>query len=132
MDVNNQICPCGSGSSYIDCCERIHNNINLANNALELMRSRYVAFVYQNGDFLELSHHPSTRFNFSKRKTMKWAKSVNWLKLEIISFSELTEVNATVLFKAFYIEKGKIEFIYEHSTFTKDLGHWTYVNYLSI
>ena len=132
MGVNCQICTCGSGSIYTDCCGRIHIDINSANNALELMRSRYVAFVYQNGDFLEISHHPSTRSNFSKRKTMKWAKSVEWLKLEIISFSELTKVNATVLFKAFYIEKGKIEFIYEHSTFSKDLGYWTYVDYLPI
>ena len=132
MVVDNQICPCGTGIIYKGCCGRIHNNIYLANNALELMRSRYVAFVYQNGDFLELSHHASTKSNFSKRKTMKWAKSVNWLKLEIISFSELTEVNATVLFKAFYIEKGKLEFFYEHSTFSKDLGYWTYVDYLPI
>ncbi len=100
MGVNCQICTCGSGSIYTDCCGRIHIDINSANNALELMRARYVAFVYQYGDFLEISHHPSTRSNFSKRKT--------------------------------YIEKGKIEFIYEHSTFSKDLGYWTYVDYLPI
>jgi len=132
MSINYQICPCESGSIYTDCCGRIHIDINSANNALELMRSRYVAFVYQNGDFLEISHHPSTRSNFSKRKTMKWAKSVEWLKLEIVSFSELNEISANVLFKAYYIENSKIEFIYEHSTFSKDLGFWTYVDYLPI
>jgi SEC-C motif-containing protein len=63
---------------------------------------------------------------------MKWAKSVEWLKLEIVSFSELNEMSANVLFKAYYIENSKIEFIYEHSTFSKDLGFWTYVDYLPI
>jgi uncharacterized protein YchJ len=37
MVVDNQICPCGTGSIYKGCCGRIHNNIYLANNALELI-----------------------------------------------------------------------------------------------
>ena len=68
MYPNNEICPCGIDELYTNCCGRIHTNIHLAKNALELMRSRYVAFVYQNGDFLVESHHPLTRSNFSKRK----------------------------------------------------------------
>jgi SEC-C motif domain protein len=128
----DEICPCCLDELYTSCCGRIHSNIHLAKNALELMRSRYVAFVYQNGDFLEDSHHPLTRSNFSKRKTMQWAKSVQWLKLEIISFNELDLLNATVSFKAYFIENFKIDCIYEHSRFTKDLGYWTYMDYLSI
>ena len=62
---------------------------------------------------------------------MQWAKSVQWLKLEIISFNELDLLNATVLFKAYFIENFKIDYIYEHSRFTKELGYWTYIDFIT-
>ena len=52
--------------------------------AQQLMRSRYSAFVLANGDYLMETHHSSTRPIKEKKAIVKWAKSVQWIKLEIV------------------------------------------------
>lgn len=90
------------------------------------MRSRYSAFVLANIDYLQKSHHSSTRpSNKEKKEISHWTKSVDWLKLEVLNSTE-----NTVEFKAYFIENGEIEIIYEKSYFTKESSHWTYLKAL--
>ncbi len=130
--MNNQLCPCGNSKTYENCCEIIHQDISKASTAEELMRSRYSAFAKANGDYLYLSHHSSTRPN-SYKKTEKWAKSVQWIKLEIQKSTKGTqnENEGTVEFTAYFMENGKIDTIQEHSTFEKENGHWVYLDRLN-
>ena len=65
---------------------------------------RYSAFVFANIDYLQKSHHSSTRpSKKEKREIESWAKSVNWLKLEV-----LNSTKTTVEFKAYFMENGSI------------------------
>jgi SEC-C motif-containing protein len=116
-------CPCNPNKKYSDCCKKAHQNINSVTSAEVLMRSRYSAFVLANIEYLQKSHHSTTRpSKQEKREIEKWTKSVNWLKLEI-----LNSTNDTVAFKAFFMENGSINVIQENSNFSKENGNWAYL-----
>jgi len=124
-------CNCGSGNDYNLCCGIAHNNILDVRTAEQLMRSRYMAFCMANGDYLHKSHHSTTRTNskLERKEIVKWAKSVSWVKLEIISTQAGLENDnfGTVEFKAYYLENGISGIIHEKSTFEKENGYWVYV-----
>ena len=57
-------CPCGSGTPYDACCGPLHAQARLAETPLELMRSRYSAFVVGGrvgAEHLFRTWHPRTR-----------------------------------------------------------------------
>ena len=96
------------------------------------MRSRYSAFTLANVDYLNLSWSSKTRDNSAKaKKELKnWAKSVTWVKLEVINSNKGLEndTTGTVEFKAFFYENGKLDCIQENSFFEKEHNHWVYVD----
>jgi SEC-C motif-containing protein len=93
------------------------------------MRSRYSAFVLANGDYLMASHHSKTRKISEKTAIVKWAKSVNWIKLDILETTKGLEndTKGTVTFNAYFYERGKVEVIHEKSAFLKESNHWKYL-----
>ena len=125
-------CFCGSDKDYSQCCGPIHDNIFNAKTSEQLMRSRYSAFCLADGEYLHKSHHSSTRAKSKNeiREIAEWAKSVIWMKLEIVDTSEGLEKDdfGIVEFKAYYLESGKSNVIHEKSTFRKENGHWVYVD----
>lgn len=127
--MNTSTCFCGSALEYSLCCGKVHTNINAAKTAEQLMRSRYSAFVLANGAYLMQSHHSSTRPLKDKKAIIIWAKSVTWVKLEIIGKTKGSEHDeeGTVTFNAYYYENGKLEVIHEKSVFKKENTHWTYL-----
>lgn len=131
--MNTMQCPCNPTIEYTNCCQKAHQNINLAISAENLMRSRYSAFVLGNIDYLQKSHHSNTRPNKKEKKEiLKWSKSVQWVKLEVLKTYKGTSIDTVgnVEFKAFFIEDGKIEVIHENSLFYKENQHWVYVEAL--
>ena len=124
-------CHCGSSIEYNVCCEIAHKNIFDVKTAEQLMRSRYSAFCLADGDYLHKSHHSTTRpkSKSERKEIVTWAKSVVWVKLEIIDTSKGLENDdfGTVEFKAYYLENGVPGIIHEKSTFEKENGHWVYV-----
>lgn len=123
------MCHCGRDNDYSECCELIHNGVAKAITAEDLMRSRYSAFATHKGDYLSKSHHKDYRFTKKQIKdTIKWAKSVEWLKLEVIRTEKGTEKDAfgIVEFNAFFMEQGTIQCLHEVSTFVKEDGVWYY------
>lgn len=123
-------CPCSIEKKYSDCCKKAHQNIGSVSSAEALMRSRYSAFVLANIEYLQKSHHSKTRpLKKEKRDIEKWAKSVKWLKLEVLNTTKGTanDSTGTVEFKAFFMENGEINVIHENSKFVKENNHWVYV-----
>lgn len=122
-------CPCGSGNSYATCCGAIIEGRQAAPTAERLMRSRYTAFTLANGDYLMKSWDPQTRDLEEQVSLEQWARSVNWIKLQIFNTEAGTEEDetGTVSFRAWYREKGKLRQIAEKSFFQKINGTWIYV-----
>ena len=48
----NELCPCGSGKKYAECCEPIIKGTVKAPTAEALMRARYTSYVKQEIDFI--------------------------------------------------------------------------------
>jgi len=124
-------CYCGNNKSYKTCCEVFHFNNGKTETAEQLMRSRYSAFVLANGDYLMQTHHISTRLISEKKAIVKWAKSVEWIKLEILNTTEGLNNNedGTVLFNAYFYDNGSIDVIHENSAFIKENNKWYYLGY---
>ena len=121
--IENENCPCGSDLGYVTCCEPLIKGDRKAQSALELMKSRYSAYVTCEIDYIIESTTLSERHFYSKKDILKWAKESTWLKLEIIDYS----VN-TVEFKAYYHNsKGKLEIHHEFSTFLLENDTWYFV-----
>ncbi|WP_396602695.1 YchJ family protein [Algibacter sp. R77976] len=122
-------CYCGSLIPYSNCCEKAHKNRAEAKTAEQLMRSRYSAFVLANGDYLMDSHHDSTRPTQEKKAIVKWAKSVEWIKLEVLETYKgiVSDTEGTVTFNAYFYENGKVDIIHEKSAFVKENGNWFYL-----
>lgn len=116
-------CPCNPTIKYSDCCQKAHQNIHSVTSAEALMRSRYSAFVLADIDFLQKSHHSSTRpSKKEKKEILAWTKSVNWIKLEVLNTTE-----TTVEFNAYFMENGNIDVIHENSVFCMENDHWVYL-----
>lgn len=126
----NTNCPCNSLKPATECCLPIIKGTKQAITAEELMRSRYTAFTLGNSDYLMISHHSSTRPIKDKKNIEKWAKSVQWLNLNIISTDKgsSNHINGYVEFKATYLENGQIQQIHENSLFEREKGLWVYVS----
>ncbi len=71
-------CPCGSGLDYAQCCRLLHHG-KPASSPEALMRSRYSAFVRDDGDYVRASWHPDTR---PAELTLEGGDQ--WLGLEIV------------------------------------------------
>jgi SEC-C motif-containing protein len=124
-------CNCGSGKTYVACCGVAHQDITAVITAEQLMRSRYTAFTLVKGGYLMESHHISTRPVSEKEEIVAWAKSVEWIELKVVSTSKglATDTEGTVAFKAYFKEKGNLNFIEENSRFVKENGVWYYLGF---
>lgn len=125
-----QLCPCGSQNTYSQCCGAIIEGRISAPTAERLMRSRYTAFTKADVDYLMKSWHSSTRPLSDKVDIKRWAKSVKWVKLEILQKEKGEEADNTgmVTFRALFMEGGKVDQIKEESIFEKENGEWVYVS----
>lgn len=124
------LCPCGSGQVFANCCEAIISGKKDALTAQELMRSRYTAFTQANVTYLMRSHSVKTRPIKQRKSIEKWAKSVTWMGLSILQ-TQSGEANneiGYVEFKALYLENGKPQQIHEKSLFQRENGKWVYVS----
>ncbi|MDX1364843.1 MAG: YchJ family metal-binding protein [Arenibacter latericius] len=122
-------CPCGTQMPYSDCCEIAHKKISAVTTAEQLMRSRYTAFVLANGDYLMESHHKSSRPIKEKNSIITWAKSVSWIRLEVLETTKgrKNDTKGTVTFNAYFFENGQVDVIHEKSNFIKENGIWQYL-----
>lgn len=122
-------CYCGNNTTYQNCCEVYHKNGGKTETAQQLMRSRYSAFVLANGDYLMETHHSNTRQVKEKKAVVKWAKSVQWIKLEVLETTKGLEndTEGSVTFNAYFYENGKVDVIHEKSTFKKENNNWKYL-----
>ena len=122
--MTNTKCHCCSSKSFATCCEPLLNGTKIAATAIDLMRSRYSAYVMQHVDYLIATTHSSERKNYDREELLKWASSATWLQLQIIDFIE-----NTVEFKAYFLDDHNQKQIHhELSTFIFENGSWFYID----
>lgn len=117
-------CYCGSGNSFANCCEPYIKGLKKAPTAEVLMRSRYSAYAVHAADYLWVTTALAERRHHSKAAILEWAKSNQWIKLEILKSTE-----NTVEFKAYYLDyRLNAQVHHEKSTFIKERENWYYLD----
>lgn len=109
-------CPCGSDTTFSDCCQPIISG-GQAPTPEALMRSRYSAYALSEWDYLLESWHPETR------PAELSPADIDWLGLTIVSTS-----GETVEFVAAFRQGAKIMILHETSRFALVDNQWRYVD----
>ena len=112
-------CYCDSGKDFSTCCEPLLLGKKEAGSALELMRSRFTAYVLKNGDYIYKTCSDKLK-NIEDIEAMNKDKT-QWLSLKVQGFSE-----NTVSFMAYYKENNKVRVMKEDSSFVIEDGKFRY------
>lgn len=116
-------CPCGSGKTLDQCCGPIMDGSRRAADAVELMRSRYTAYVLGNDIWLRRSWAPENC------PTTILEPGIVWLGLRVLADACLDQTHATVEFVARGRYKNTGAFrMHEVSRFEKREQGWIYVD----
>lgn len=124
------VCRCGSDLSYETCCKPYHQGSRSPENALKLMKSRYVAYALNLPEYIIRTTHPaSPQYQANvfawKRSITKFSQSQVFQKLEVVDFIEHGSFS-TVVFIA-HLASGHTDNTFcERSYFEKLKGHWLY------
>lgn len=120
------LCPCQSELSYAQCCRPFHDG-KTAPTALQLMRSRYSAYVQRDAAYLHKTWHQSTRPSL---KQLRQPEPVEWLGLTIIRTEGGTESDSSGLveFIAHFSAQGSTQQLHETSRFSREKGKWYYLD----
>lgn len=124
-------CPCSCGKTYENCCKIFHDGL-IPSNALQLMRSRYSAYVYLKPDYIIKTTHPDNP-NFRqdiqtwRSEILLFCKNTHFQDLKIIEFID-GKIEAYVTFIAYLSQSGENASFVEKSHFEKLNGVWLYKN----
>ena len=123
-----ETCPCGSGSSYAECCEPVISGARQAATAEQLMRARYSAHVKVEIDFLFESTHPDHRRGYDHQGTRRWAAESHWHGLEILGCEAggPEDEQGTVEFIARFRDKSGLRSHHERGGFKRHQGRWCF------
>ena len=128
MTENNELCPCGSGAAFAECCEPIIKGTRESETAEELMRARYSAFVTHAIDFVVASTHSRTRKEIDLDFIREWSETSTWQALQILETKQVNANKAFVSFEArFANPAGEDQIHREKSLFERENEEWKFV-----
>lgn len=92
------------------------------------MRSRYTAYSLANIPYIKKTMRGKPLNGFDENEAMRWAKTVLWMGLQIVSTSLKQEDVGYVEFIAHFVDNKQIKSIHETSEFRREDGAWFYVD----
>ena len=121
-----EYCPCGSTSTYNECCGLYIDDAKIPDTAEKLMRSRYTAYTLQDDKYLLATWHPSTR----PKDNPSDGDDTTWTNLEILKTENglRKDTEGIVEFIAKCSVKGTASHIHETSQFVYEDKRWFYVD----
>ena len=138
IEATATVCPCGGAAPgraptakaplFAQCCGRYLSGAAHAPNALELMRSRYTAYVLGDTAYLRATWDPAT---CPRDLDVDPAApdAPNWLGLQIKRHEVLDSTHERVEFVARFKQGGRGHRLHELSRFTRsDDGRWRYLD----
>ena len=128
MSDTKDLCPCGSGKAYSECCEPIIKGTVDAPTPEALMRARYSSYVKQEIDFIINSCETGDKIaEIDRKATEDWSKNSTWHGLKILRTEKgQNDDEGIVEFEATYTSKGIRDVHHEIAGFRKVDGKWLY------
>lgn len=121
------MCYCGTAQAFEQCCAPIINGEKKADNAEQLMRSRYSAYCVNNSEYIHNTYALTKHAENSVREIKLFAELADFIKLTVNSFNEQGN-SAQVHFKAEYICDGYYCQLEEVSNFVIEEDQWRYLD----
>ncbi len=119
-------CYCGSESKFDVCCLPLIKGETFAETAEQLMRSRFSAFCSGHSQYLLDTHHPDFHRGLTVQQLDESCKNTRWVKLDVLDAESVSDVNAKVHFRAWYLEGALLTYLEENSSFVKEGRYWLY------
>jgi SEC-C motif-containing protein len=119
------ICPCGTGTSYADCCGVFHRGESLPPSPERLMRSRFAAFAKGEVDYLLATSHPALHAPDERAILERAVRETKWLALRILDAPAPVGDVGSVEFAAWF-EARPLGQLRERSNFVREGGRWLY------
>jgi len=128
FSVNNK-CPCGSNIKYKKCCQVFHKG-KIASTSLELMKSRYSAYVLSDAKYImKTTHEDNTDYSkdFSNWSVdiLEFCNQGEFKSLKILDLIDGDKIS----FVKFHVElfiHGEDKSFTEKSKFLKHNNQWCY------
>jgi SEC-C motif-containing protein len=127
-------CPCGSSKLFTDCCASFLNSPALPQTALQLMRSRYCAYVSANINYIQQTMCGQAAADFDPQDARLWAEQVIWCGLNIIDPGKQRadvdedDVEFAARYVAYDVSGPKLFILHERSQFQKIANRWFYIS----
>ncbi|MEW5771922.1 MAG: YchJ family protein [Thermodesulfobacteriota bacterium] len=120
------LCPCGSGRAYAECCEPYVTGAAPAPTAEALMRSRYSAYAVGNLDHLERTQVGG---DWDRASAESWSRNSEWLGLDVLATEAGGPDDETgmVEFSARFALSGVPQEHREIARFGRRDGSWVYL-----
>lgn len=126
------VCPCGSGLAYEECCGPYVDGEKHAPDVKSLVRSRYTAFCRKEYEYLVETTHPDFRDDLTVETISEGTQNVTWLRLDLGEEKKLTQEDGEtfeqVSFVAYYEMDGIPRQLSETSFFKRDGERLYYVD----
>jgi SEC-C motif-containing protein len=124
------LCPCGSGRLFKECCRPLHRGEREADTPEALMRARFAAFATGNVDFLVRTLHPEHEDRARPeadvaRELRDACRELRYMGLQILETQP-----ARVRFRVKVFHRGKDVSFTELSEFAREggeTGGWRYL-----
>jgi len=124
-------CPCGTDSSFENCCGPFLAGSSKPESAEKLMRSRYSAFARGDVGYIKKTLAPEMHGDFDEDSVKQWAENSKWKGLKIVSTQQgqAADTKGVVQFVATFESDGVLYEHHETSQFRKDgSGQWLFVD----
>ena len=126
LENNIQTCPCGSKQLFSACCQPYIKAEKNAQNAEQLMRSRYSAYATKAVDYLYQTQAPATRDSQLKQDIQAFAEQAKFLHLQVHQHKILDDTHQQVEFTAIYQVQNQFQQLTELSDFILEDNQWYY------
>ena len=129
-EEDSNLCPCGSGIPFDQCCGPYLMGDKPAPTAAALMRARYAAYAMGSIDYLYKTSGPKVQKEFDAEGSKRWSESAKWTGLEVLREDKGGEGDddGVVEFIARYTIKDKDFEHHEVSEFRKIDGEWRFID----
>jgi len=123
-------CPCGLGPGFADCCGPLLAGARQADTAVELMRSRYTAYVEGAVDYLIATTVAAARGRLDRAGLAGYCRTLRGISLRIIAVcgGGILEDSGVVEFAATLRARGRTFVQHERSRFMREHGRWVYID----
>ncbi|WP_409420167.1 YchJ family protein [Pseudaeromonas sp. ZJS20] len=121
-------CPCGDPRPFAACCGPFILGQQWPSRPVELMRSRFSAFVLGHWDYILATWHPDYRPAMTA-EALGAEQDGHWVRLQVLSDQGGPEDEQGVVeFIAWYRQEGRLYPHHERSRFVRLDGHWVYTD----